>query len=502
MRAACRYPDERSERGTGVVEPQVPLLARIEERRFDSHLVAQQRLDGEGIEAALQLPAPVEDDVVLWHPAGLVVAHQGAVAVDRDIQPVDVAPDTEAGIRNCDGRFGIPRDRPIGLGLRPAEWDLAIGTRACEVPIAEGERPATQRAHLVERAAPDHGRGHGLIALPLSCDLCGGPIHGGRDPLLRSVGEAAIRLKRPQGALKGVVNEIAHSERVEHQGIVAALRRAPTQPVVPDESQGVAEQHAQRARRLNALEDGVDERVVRADGAVVGRDLRAQPVEPAVRRGDRLGQGAELRRPRHQPIGLAKGVRGHAVARKVGLVGLYPEEQRAAAEQPAFLVPAGAGQHDLAPGRRQDGREVAAVGGGDGQGIELGRRHDVVGEQAVLRHGSRPARGVETQQADEAPGRSRERARRHPTGRDARVETVLLLQRLQGEVEGRGRAGGERPPPDRAHPRMQQRLSRLLGGLDALGEQGDDAGERGAVVVPVRPVGGRQPVDQACPCLR
>ena len=193
------------------------------------------------------------------------------------------------------------------------------------------------------------------------------------------------------------------------------------------------------------------------------------------------GRGPELRRPRHQPVSLAEGVRGHAVARHVGLVRRHLVQQRAAAEQSAFLVPAGAGQHDLALRRGQDGREVAAVGGGDGQGIEFGRRHDVLGEEAVLGYGARPARGVEAEQADEAPGRRRERARRHPADRDASVETVVLLQRLQGEVERCGRAGGERPPPDCARPRMQQRLARLVGGFDALGEQLDDGDESRAV---------------------
>ena len=42
---------------------------------------------------------------------------------------------------------------------------------------------------------------------------------------------------------------------------------------------------------------------------------------------------------------------------------------------------------------------------------------------------------------------------------------------------------------------MQQRLARLLGGFDALGEQLYDGDERRAVVLSVRPFGGRQPVE-------
>ena len=47
----------------------------------------------------------------------------------------------------------------------------------------------------------------------------------------------------------------------------------------------------------------------------------------------------------------------------------------------------------------------------------------------------------------------------------------------------------------------QQRLARLTGGLDAPGQQVDDAGERRTAVVSVRPVGGGKSVDQAGPGL-
>ena len=174
-------------------------------------------------------------------------------AVGRDVQPVDAAPDAEAGVGNCDGRLGIPGDRPIGLGHRPAEGCLAVRAGVRKVPVAEGQRPAAERVHLVEGAAPDHGWGHGPVGFPGARDLGGGPVHGGGDPLLRRVGDAAIILQRPQGAVEGATNEIAHRQRVEHQGIVAALGRAPVEPVMPDEPQRVAQQHAQRARRLGAI---------------------------------------------------------------------------------------------------------------------------------------------------------------------------------------------------------------------------------------------------------
>ena len=117
-------------------------------------------------------------------------------AVCRDVQPIDVAADAEAGDGNSDGRLGVPRDRPVGLRLRTAERDLAVGARTRKVSAAEGERTAAQRTHLVERAAPDHGRGHGSLALPVSRDLGRGLAHGGGDPFIRSVGDAAIRLQR------------------------------------------------------------------------------------------------------------------------------------------------------------------------------------------------------------------------------------------------------------------------------------------------------------------
>ena len=90
--------------------------------------LAQQRPHREGVEAALQLLATVENDVVPGDTPGLVVAHQRAAAVRGNVQAVDVSRDAEPGAGNLDDGPGIPRDRPVGLRFRPAERDLAIGS--------------------------------------------------------------------------------------------------------------------------------------------------------------------------------------------------------------------------------------------------------------------------------------------------------------------------------------------------------------------------------------
>ena len=116
------------------------------------------------------------------------------------------------------------------------------------------------------------------------------------DPLLRSARETAVLFQRAKRPVEGLVNEIAHGEGIEDQRILPALGRPPAEPVAPYESERIAQEHAKRARRLGALEGGFDHRVVGSDGAVVRRDLRAQPVVPAVRRGHCLWQATGARR--------------------------------------------------------------------------------------------------------------------------------------------------------------------------------------------------------------
>ena len=106
-------------RGFGILEPQIDLVAGIEERGTDRDVLAKHRFDGEGIEAALQFLAAVEDDAALGRSAGLVVAHQSAAAVARDVEPINIAGDAEAGAGDFDGSRGVPGQAASDLGSAP-----------------------------------------------------------------------------------------------------------------------------------------------------------------------------------------------------------------------------------------------------------------------------------------------------------------------------------------------------------------------------------------------
>jgi hypothetical protein len=57
-------------------------------------------LHREGVEAALKLASAVQADVAARRPARLVITDEGALAVARDVEPVDIAGDVEAGSRS------------------------------------------------------------------------------------------------------------------------------------------------------------------------------------------------------------------------------------------------------------------------------------------------------------------------------------------------------------------------------------------------------------------
>jgi hypothetical protein len=137
------------EHGFRVIELEVDGLARVEQRGADRDVIAQERLHSESIEATLKLAATIQPDVASWRAAGLVVAHERALAVARNVETVDIASDIESGARNHDGHTGIPWPLHFRFRLRAAEGHLAVRARAGEKIIAIGQSVVRHQAGIV-----------------------------------------------------------------------------------------------------------------------------------------------------------------------------------------------------------------------------------------------------------------------------------------------------------------------------------------------------------------
>ena len=152
-------------------------LARVEQRGADGDVVAEERLHREGIEAALKLASAVQPDLAPRRSAGLVVAHERALAVAGDVEPVDIAGDAEACVGNRDRRARIPRRLGVGFRLQAAERHFAKGARSGQDLIAIGKGAPRHHAGIVEGAPPDDGRRNRTLAFPIAGDGLRGPGH-------------------------------------------------------------------------------------------------------------------------------------------------------------------------------------------------------------------------------------------------------------------------------------------------------------------------------------
>ena len=156
------------------------------------------------------------------------------------------------------------------------------------------------------------------------------------------------------------MDQITDAERVEHQGLGAAFRHAPAEPINPHEAQRVAQQTPERAGRLGAGQDREDQRMIGPGEAIMRRDLVAPPVVPAILRADRLRIGAELLWPAHEAVGFAESMHGHSVAAEIVLVAM-PGEEGATSQKASVAVAPGAREDDFTGGGGQDGLEVPTI---------------------------------------------------------------------------------------------------------------------------------------------
>ena len=241
--------------------------------------------------------------------------------------------------------------------------------------------------------------------------------------------------------------------------------------------------------------------MIRSNEPVMGGYLGPPPVAPTALGADRLRLGPEFLGPSHEAVGFAECMHRHRVAAQVGFIST-PREQRAASQQTPVAIAPGARENDGIGRRGEDRFEVAPVGEIYRQRIEYWGRDYMIGDQSVLGDPARPTRGIEPEEPDEAAGRRRERAGRHPGDADARFQSVVLFQGFQCRVD-RGGGAGESALRQTASARPLRKASPIsLAASGPFAKSFDRCTQRRSVVRAVRPVFRRQPGQQAVPGAR
>ncbi len=286
------------------------------------------------------------------------------------------------------------------------------------------------------------------------------------------------------------MDEAAEGGGIQREGPLVRVGRPPAEAVLPHEAERVAQERLQRARRVLPRQRGLQHRMVGPHEAVVGGDLRAAPVAPAGVGGGRARARGELVRARHQAVGLRQGVFGHAGAME------HPHrhlrQQRGDAEQPARGIAAAVGAGHARLGREQDVGEAGPVVVRDGARLQLGPRHDVVGQQGILAGAPRPGAAVEPEQPHVGPRGRGERRGVHPGDRCRGLDAVRHAEVGERRLEGRRRRPHQGAAPDQPGRAAQQGFPDLPRRIEAAGDEVDGEQDGGDDVR--RGLVGREPL--------
>ena len=79
------------QQSVGVIKAQLALFAREQKRSVDRHVLAQERFDGERVEAALEFATFVEQGVFFRGLPRFVITNKRLFSVGRDIKTIDIA---------------------------------------------------------------------------------------------------------------------------------------------------------------------------------------------------------------------------------------------------------------------------------------------------------------------------------------------------------------------------------------------------------------------------
>ena len=202
--------------------PGVDLIARIRRESADG-IIAEHSLNGEGVEAALQLLAAVEYDAVLRLAARLVVTHKSCGRQSRremSSRSISGQAIPEKGCREFQHWRGVPGRRYIALwaGRRRRGPRRRNGPGGCASPKASASHrlqlPARRRGCVAESRVAASG----TFGFPGFGNLGGCAINGAGDLLRRCGRQSAVGFECEKRTIRNLMNEIAHRQMSRTSG--------------------------------------------------------------------------------------------------------------------------------------------------------------------------------------------------------------------------------------------------------------------------------------------
>jgi len=126
------------------------------------------------------------------------------------------------------------------------------------------------------------------------------------DLVWRCASISGLRLKAVDCPAHKFVHKLPESERAECQGLLRQFNGAPAEPILPDESERVAQQSLERGGGMNARQRSFNGRMVRSDCTVMRGEFLLKPTTPAGSGGCDKRRLHRILGPREEPIALAE----------------------------------------------------------------------------------------------------------------------------------------------------------------------------------------------------
>jgi hypothetical protein len=193
----------------------------------------------------------------LWaSAAGLVVDDTHEAAIAREVKPIDVAGDCEAGAGDLDALRRIPRQTPVFRGGFGRESERGLGPASLaghRIILRASQRSQCHVARPALRVAPSDAGRHWRSGLPPLCYCDDRRVDRRLEARQPGAGEPAVPFEPLNRLAQDLVHQIAEGERIERDRLFGFVGPAPAQRVFPHEARSSTRNELADCVRANAL---------------------------------------------------------------------------------------------------------------------------------------------------------------------------------------------------------------------------------------------------------